>query len=72
VSYLSSHIFKIFETKCCRNVEKEKEIKKRNKPNAEREREKKRGGGKSCGKKEEKKNEREMKSTKEERENIFV
>jgi hypothetical protein len=52
-----------------------KKKKKRNKPNAERERErkKKKGGwGEELRKERGKKNEREMKSTKEERETIFV
>ena len=29
VSYLSSHIFKKFETKCCQNAEREREEKKK-------------------------------------------
>jgi hypothetical protein len=66
-NFSSSHIFKIFEAKCCQNVLREKK-------NAERE---KGGGGGGRAeerkrKKKEKKKEGEMKNKKEERENIFV
>jgi hypothetical protein len=60
VSYPSSYIFKNFEAKYCRNVERKKGAGPR--------------GGKSCKKKEkkEKKKKREMKSKKEERKYIYL